>query len=76
MGLERECPRWWEKDLSGLKEGQALNCGVLEVKKEREEEAWRERGKKEKEGGKQRGTWGGRVELRMSFVCFMQPFLD
>lgn len=75
LGLEGECPRWWEKDLCGLKEGQALNCGVWEVKKEREREAWRERGKEEKEGGKQRGTWGGRVELRMSFVCFMRPFL-
>lgn len=75
LGQERACPRRWERDLSGLKEGQALDCGVWEERKEGAREAWKERGREEKEGGKWRGRWGGGVALRMSFACFTWPFL-
>lgn len=75
LGQERVCPRRWERDLSGLKEGQALDCGVWEERKEGAREAWKERGREEKEGGKWRGRWGGGVGLKLSFACFTWPFV-
>lgn len=49
-GLEGECLGWWERDLSRLKKGQALDYGVWEERKE-----GKGRGRDgEKEGGKSR----------------------